>query len=84
MQAYANNSGKSNIVAYQIGNDYIVVQFANSAAPFYKYTYASAGQTAISIMIRLAQNGRGLNTYISSTATRPSHESKGATLESVL
>jgi hypothetical protein len=82
MEPYANNSGRSGVVAYLIGDDYIVVQFKNSA--FYKYSYSSAGQQAIETMKQLANSGSGLGTYISTKATQPSHESNGRSLESVL
>lgn len=82
MQQYANNSGESNVKAYYIGTDFIVVQFPRNA--FYKYTYSSAGRSAIEIMKQRAQNGSGLGTFISSKTTHPPFESKGITLEEVL
>lgn len=82
MQPYANNSGKSNVLAYYIGSDFIVVQFPHNA--YYKYTYSSAGQSAIELMKQFAQNGSGLGTYISTKATQPNYEAKGSSLESVL
>lgn len=82
MQSYANNSGKSNVVAYYIGHDFIVVQFPHNA--YYKYTYSSAGQFAIEMMKQFTQSGSGLGTYISTKATQPSYETKGSSLESVL
>lgn len=82
MQQYANNSGKSNVVAYLTGNDFIVVQFPRNA--YYKYTYSSAGQSAIEAMKRFAQNGSGLGTFISTKETQPNYASKGSSLEGVL
>lgn len=82
MQQYANNSGKSNVVAYYIGDDFIVVQFPHNA--YYKYTYSSAGQSAIETMKRYAQNGSGLGTFISTKETQLGYESKGSSLEAVL
>lgn len=82
MQPYSNNSGKSSVIAYSAGNDYIVVQFPNSA--YYKYTYSSAGQSAIEAMKRYAQKGFGLGTYISTKDTQPDYERKGSSLESVV
>lgn len=82
MQQYANNSGKSGVLAYLIGSDFIVVQFPHNS--FYKYTYSSAGQSAIEAMKRFAQNGSGLGTFISTKATQPNHSSKGSSLEAVL
>ena len=82
MQQYAKNSGKSNVEAYHIGDDFIVVQFLDNA--YYKYTYSSAGQSAIEVMKQLAQRGSGLGTYISTEATQPSYEAKGSSLEGIL
>lgn len=82
MQQYANNSGKSNVVAYYIGSDFIVVQFPHNA--YYKYTYSSAGQSAVELMKQFAQNGSRLGTYISTEATQPDYAATGASLESVL
>lgn len=82
MQPYANNSGRSNVVAYHIGGDFIVVQFPHNS--FYKYTYSSAGQAAIESMKRFAESGSRLGTYISTKATQPDYESKGSSLEAVL
>lgn len=82
MQPYANNSGKSNVIAYYLGNDFIVVQFPHSA--YYKFTYTSAGQAAIEAMKRYAQNGSGLGTFISTKDTQPDYARKGTSLESVL
>lgn len=82
MQPYANISGKSNVVANFIGNDFIVVQFPRNS--FYKYTYSSAGQTAIESMKRFAESGSGLGTYISTKSTQPNYESRGSSLGSVL
>lgn len=84
MQLYANNSGRSNIIAYKIGADFIIIRFSSAGVSFYKYTHGSAGRSAIDTMKQLAQNGSGLNAYISSKSTQPAFESKGSTLESVI
>lgn len=82
MQPYANNSGKSNVSAYYLGDDFIVVQFPRNS--YYKYTYSSAGQAAIETMKRYAQNGSGLGTFISTKDTQPDYARKGSSLDSVL
>lgn len=82
MQPYANNSGKSNVLAYLIGDDFIVVQFPHNS--YYKYTYSSAGQVAIETMKRYAQRGSGLGTFISTKDTQPDYASKGSSLDGVL
>jgi hypothetical protein len=63
MERYQNLGGDSGIVAYEIGDDFIKVQFHDG--PVYLYTYESTGQAAIEHMKELARAGHGLNSYIS-------------------
>lgn len=63
MERYLNLSGQSGVVAYEAGNDFILVSFAEG--PTYLYTYRSAGKRQIEDMKRLARAGRGLSGYIS-------------------
>jgi len=63
MQRYANRSGKSGVVAYQIDKDSITVEF--SAGIRYLYTVESTGASNIASMRKLAAEGRGLSTFIS-------------------
>lgn len=84
MQRYKNLGGRSGVVGYEIGDNYIVVQFIRGKDTFYNYTYASAGQTAIETMKRLAEQGSGLGSYISSKATQPQYDKKGNSLQDVL
>lgn len=63
MQRYANRSGESGVVAYQIGKDSITVEFSGGAR--YLYTAESAGAATIESMRKLAAEGRGLSTFIS-------------------
>ena len=62
MTEYKNLSGESGILAYEIGDDFIRVQFQDKEV--YVYTNESTGQEHIDEMKRLAEKGRGLNTYI--------------------
>ncbi|MFW0714310.1 hypothetical protein [Pedobacter sp. N23S346] len=62
MEKYANKGGSSGVAAYQIGTDYIWVQFTSGS--IYEYTYASAGSGNIESMKSLAKSGSGLNTFI--------------------
>ncbi|MES1981768.1 MAG: hypothetical protein V4443_04750 [Pseudomonadota bacterium] len=55
-------SGSSGVVAYEIANDAITVQFEDGGT--YLYTYTSAGQAHIEKMKALASTGKGLSTYI--------------------
>lgn len=62
MPLYSNISGNSNITAYNIGDEFIQVMFANGQV--YNYTYYSAGEDNVEEMKRLAESGSGLNGFI--------------------
>lgn len=74
MEPYKNLGGNSGVLAYQIGNDYIKVQFKEGRWTLYVYTYQSAGLAAVETMKNLAQQGHGLNSFISTY--QPNHSSK--------
>lgn len=76
MTPYSNLSGTSNVHAYQLGDDHIIVQFNSGRETYYKYTHLSAGLSAVTAMHQLAQAGRGLNSYIS--RLNPGYSSKAA------
>ncbi len=62
MQVYKNLNGNSGIQAYEFNQGSIIVAFKTGGS--YLYTNESAGAAHISEMHRLAQLGKGLNTYI--------------------
>lgn len=62
MQNYANRGGDSNVSRYEIGSDFIRVEFKDLST--YKYTNRSAGAGHVSEMKKLAILGQGLNSYI--------------------
>jgi hypothetical protein len=64
MEKYANNNRDSGVSSYQIGSDYIWVEF--STGSIYEYNYSSAGSINIETMKKLAQSGSGLNGFINS------------------
>jgi len=68
MQSYQNNSGKSNIDSYEIGDDFIKVSFSTGST--YTYSYDSAGQKIVDQMKQLAQAGNGLSGFINQYAKR--------------
>jgi hypothetical protein len=74
MEYYRDWDNDSNIAAYEIGADSIIVQFKDGRYHFYTYTYSSAGHNIIEEMKRLAQKGDGLNAYINEK--RPKYSSK--------
>jgi hypothetical protein len=73
MEPYRNIAGNSGVSAYEIGPDYITVEFSDGGS--YRYTYASAGQENVERMKGLAQAGQGLNTFIN-TMVRELYERK--------
>lgn len=74
MEKYKDWDNDSNIESYEIGEDFIIVEFKNGRDRFYKYTYGSAGSSNVEQMKRLAQLGDGLNSFISTN--KPNYESK--------
>jgi hypothetical protein len=68
MEPYRNIAGNSGVRAYEIGPDFITIEFSDGA--MYRYTYASAGEQIVERMKGLAQAGQGLNTFISTTVSK--------------
>ena len=62
MIPYANISGTSGVIGYEIGDDYVNVIF--NTRYVYTYTYSKAGFNHIEKMKILASEGLGLNSYI--------------------
>ena len=62
MKGYKNLGGNSGVVGYEIGDDFIRVQFSDGS--IYLYTYSSADAHNIEHMKQLARNGHGLNAFI--------------------
>lgn len=62
MTEYQNYGGNSNVIAYELGDDYIDVQFADYSV--YRYSYRSAGVNNVEEMKERALSGAGLNSYI--------------------
>ena len=73
MERYRNIDGDSGVAAYEVGPDYIRVQFSDGSV--YLYTYASAGSHNIEEMKRLAVAGDGLNAFINKNVKK-SYERK--------
>lgn len=63
MERYKNLAGNSGVVAYEIGSDFIKVEFRGGS--IYLYNYHSAGKENIERMKELAMAGKGLSTFIS-------------------
>ena len=63
MKRYKDIAGNSGVTAYDITPESISVEFNHDAV--YRYTYTSAGKRNIEKMKQLADEGKGLSTYIS-------------------
>ena len=73
MEPYKNLGGASAVVAYEMGNDFIKVQFRDGW--IYTYTHESTGQGNVEHMKTLASAGSGLNSFIS-TVVKEQYASK--------
>jgi hypothetical protein len=73
MTHYKNLEGHSGVTGYDVGENYIKVEFNHDAV--YLYTFKSAGKKVIDNMKKLAVEGKGLSTYISQTV-RDRYEKK--------
>ena len=62
MQPYANLSGNSPIVSFEIEPTRIRVMF--KGGKIYSYSYASAGAANVEHMKQLARSGAGLSAFI--------------------
>ncbi len=67
MTQYPNLSGESNIVSYEIAEDSIHVVFKSGTHRNYIYNHVRPGRAMVERMKTLAVQGRGLNSYISTT-----------------
>ncbi len=63
MIIYKDINGDSGVSGYEIGNDYIDVQF-KGAQKIYQYSNQSAGSGNVETMKKLAKSGDGLNAFI--------------------
>lgn len=66
MKIYKDINGDSGVYGYEIGTDYINVQFKDGSV----YTYLSAGRDKVEIMKVLAESGNGLNSFINRYARK--------------
>jgi hypothetical protein len=62
MELYKNKSGGSEVWAYEIGEDWITIQFTDASV--YIYTYESARTENVEKMKVLALSGHGLYRFI--------------------
>ena len=62
MPAYTDVDRDSGVARYEIGEDFIDVEFKGGGA--YRYGYAATGAAHVETMKLLAGTGTGLNAYI--------------------
>lgn len=62
MEPYLNSSRTSGVIAYEIGSDFIRIQFGDSAT--YCYPEKRIGTVNFERMKQFARDGRGLATFI--------------------
>lgn len=67
MNSYRNLNGNSNVVYYEITEDSIHVVFKSGSQRNYLYNNIRPGRSMCQQMKRLAIQGYGLNSYISTT-----------------
>lgn len=65
MYKYQNLTGRSNVQSYEISDDSIHVVFKSGAMRNYLYNYIRPGKAVVDKMKKLAEQGFGLNSYIS-------------------
>jgi predicted AlkP superfamily pyrophosphatase or phosphodiesterase len=63
MEKYKSSERSSGVSLFEIGTDYIQIQFSTSSRR-YCYSYQKAGEHHVEQMKILAKKGSGLNTYI--------------------
>lgn len=59
---YQSSSGDSGVVSYDIGPEFITLQFKNGVVQH--YTYEKPGKEHVERMKELAKAGSGLSTYV--------------------
>lgn len=62
MQRYESKDRHTGVIAFQLGKDYIDVEFRDGR--IYRYSFTKPGKPAVTEMKRLATKGKGLTTYI--------------------
>ncbi len=78
MNDYKNLSGRSNVLSFQLGDDFIVIKFKTAGkdgCDTYKYSYLSTGSSNVEDMKNLAIAGSGLNSFIN-THVKKQYESR--------
>lgn len=62
METYRDIDGNSSVMRYEIGDDFIIVEFKHGGS--YLYDYHHTGANNVEEMKELAQKGNGLASFI--------------------
>ncbi|CAN5496696.1 hypothetical protein BH10BDE1_BH10BDE1_23770 [soil metagenome] len=68
MEKYSDHGGDSNVSRYEIGLDYLKVEFGDGGV--YLYDYAKPGRESVEHMKKLAAAGQGLNSFINTNVRK--------------
>lgn len=63
MQKYAGQTRRGGVVAFEVGPEWIDIQFTSGG--IYRFSHQRPGQLRVDHMKRLALAGQGLSTFIS-------------------
>lgn len=69
MEKYNNISGQSDIEAFEIGENFIIIKLSKTGED-YVYSYENTGKTKVEKMKSLASRGSGLWRYIITNARK--------------
>lgn len=70
MTPYRNLNGDSGVLSYETTEDSIHVVFSSGAHRNYLYNHSRPGKAMVDRMKLLAAQGRGLNSYITTTVRK--------------
>ena len=63
MEPYGDHTRQHGVIAYEVGPDWIVVEFTSGW--IYHFSHEKPGQLRVDRMKALARSGKGLSTFIS-------------------
>jgi hypothetical protein len=62
LRPYSAVAGDSGVIGYEIGADFIIIEF--KSRDVYRYDYSAPGRSKVEKMKQLARRGTGLATFI--------------------
>ena len=82
MEKYRNKNGDSGISGYEIGGNFILIEF--STGSIYEYTYSSAGTNNIEMMKNLAALFLAVFSTICWAQEKPNDSLEGVKLDEII